>query len=188
MAKKSNTNQFWVAARKGGQTIQGNVLCTFAPIFVLTQNGIQRVYTFQSKQFSDITLIEDAFEKELQIMHETGKLSLYKKFHLFGEEDFFNPTTLHLARLTDAALEKLNTTMFRTQNVVKYLNQSPYVLYVPARYRWAFSVRNSLNPTTNGNDGTGVKIVKGESERDKKNKNALLLGVAASVAMNMFNI
>lgn len=166
----TNYNNIWQQARLNKRTLQAGVLCSWSPIYLWNGKEFARVFNFQ-KQQSGYTLIEDAWEVELNWAN--GGVSpfglLYKqiddKFYsvgyntLLGTKNFFNPNTLHVARLTDAALNWLNRCNYHIADI---LAQNPYVLYQPSRWQWAYvQGKQGINALRDG----GIIIPEGGNDK-----------------------
>ena len=176
-----NYNEIWKAQRQQAAPVQAGVLCTFADIYFPYGNEAKKIFSFQKRQ-SDYTLIEDAAEVELEwmesktgspfgvIWQQTNKGTFMVTYNeLLGVKNFFDPTTLHVGRLTDAALDIMEQAGFL--NLVDQLQYNPYVLYRPSKWQWAVDDQPIIAPEPNPDQ--------------KKRRNIILLGLATSALMNM---
>lgn len=195
-------NNTWKLAMAKGQTLQGTVRCTWAPVFVpLTAQGvITRVFVFKQKPY---TLIETAVETELQWMNTNAGIrspwGIFTKIEgydakqggiikrsatydsMLGNFWFYNERHLHVGRLTDAALELIVRVQAENYpELTQYLIDNPYVLYRPDRFSWGTEV---VLP----NGGKNIEPNPGNSEPEQRRTITLLLGLAASAALAMIN-
>ena len=190
-------NGVWKTAAESNKTLQGTVRCSWAPVFVpLGKQGlITRLFVLSSKR---ITSIETAVEKELEWLNSPGgSISPWGVFvddknkrktydSMLGKENFFNHRTLHVGRLTDAALQQiLGIHGGYYAELMEKLTANPYVLYRPDRFTWT-------KLTWTKPDGFGRKReeevpIPGNSEPEQKRNNTLLLGFAASAALALIN-
>ena len=166
----ANYNNIWQQARLNKRTLQAGVLCSWSPIYLWNGKEFARVFNFQKAQ-SEYTLIEDAWEVELNwanggvspfggMYKETDKGFYSVGYNtLLGTKNFFNPNTLHVARLTDAALDWLIRCNYHIADV---LARNPYVLYQPSCWQWAYAKgRRGINALRDG----GITIPEGGNDK-----------------------
>ena len=153
MTDKKNYSTQWRDAREIRAVQQGSVLCTwarvYAPVYDIMNEYIKPIFSFQHGAF-DFTVIQDDPIAELAWMDSIGGYTspwgqlhiqrkggryAYSYNEILGDKNFFNPTTLHVGRLTDASIEYLIKNS-KNLDIIAYIQKTPYILYRPMQWRW----------------------------------------------------